>query len=271
MIKSILLAMDGSDHAWTAWRHTLDIARAYRAWVRALSVVDTRVLAVQTGAGLYPAPLYETEAGDEAKQNELLEEVRRKTEAVGVRTHVILARGEPAPLIWSHDPLVDLIAIGHRGNRGGWDRFAMGSVAEAVVHHSSRPVLVAPEKYEPIQRILAAYDGSDPSKRALHWAADLATTIKIPLDVLHVNNSSAFGVMTVREAKEYFKPYELAEVNTFVREGEVVDQILEVAHERGSGLIVMGAHGHGFLRETFLGSVTGAIMNKTDTPLLMTR
>ena len=135
----------------------------------------------------------------------------------------------------------------------------------------SRPVLVSPKNYQPIQRLLAAYDGSDPSKRALHWAADLASVMKLPLDVMHVNTNSALGVMTVREAKEYFKPYELGEVNTFVREGQVSDQILQVAYERDAGLIVMGAHGHGRLREALLGSVTEEVMRKTDRPLLLTR
>lgn len=277
MIKSILLGMDGSEHAWSAWRYALDLARVYRAWLRALAVVDTRVLAEQTRAahgGFYPSPLgpeYGRAEDAETKLNELLEEVRRKTEAAGVRAQVMLSRGDPAPTIWSHDPLVDLIAIGHRGDRGGWDRFTMGSVAVGVVRHSSRPVLVAPTEYKPIQRLLVAYDGSESSKHALTWAADLAGTMKLPLEVVHVNDNSALGVMTVREANAYFKPYGLSEVNTIVREGEVAQQILAVAGERGAGLIIMGAYGHSRLREMILGSVTEEVLRQAETPLLLTR
>ena len=58
---------------------------------------------------------------------------------------------------------------------------------------------------------------------------------------------------------------------TIRREGNVAQQILQVAQEVGAGLIVMGAHGHSRIREAFLGSVTEDMLQKMDRPLLMTR
>ncbi len=280
MVKSILLATDGSEHAWAAWQYAVDIARAYGAWLRALSVVDVRVLheqATVTMGGLYPASAdtvipAELQTKMEAEQTQLLEEVQRRTEAAGLKVQVSLAHGTPADTILAHEPFADMIALGHRGHRSRLDVFFLGSVAEAVVQKSSKPVFVAPEKYAPMQRILMTYDGSEPAQRALHWAADLATTLTLSLDIVHVNRDHALGQMILREAHEYLKPYEaIRSVDTILREGKVGEQILQTATERGAGLIVMGAHGHSRIRQTLLGSVTDEVLRSMDKPLMMTR
>jgi nucleotide-binding universal stress UspA family protein len=280
MIKNILLATDGSDHAWTAWQYAVDIARAYDAWLRVVSVVDVRVFQQQAAVGmggLYPTsyePLIspDVEQKMEEEQTELLEEVRRKTEAAGVKVQVSLMRGTPAPGILSHEPFADIIALGHRGHRSPWDVFFLGSVAEDVIRRASKPVLITPEQYTPIERILASYDGSPPSQRALHWAADMATMMKLPLDVVHVNFDHPAGRTVLREAHEYLRAYEtIRNVETILRTGQAEEEILATATERGAGLIVMGAHGHSRLYESLLGSVTNEVLRHSDKPLLMTR
>lgn len=281
MIKSILLATDGSEHAWAAWQYAIDVAKVYDAWLRVLSVVDVRVLHEPTAAtmdGVYPTlPIAppspaELEKKLEAEQHHLLGEVQRRTQAAGVKVRVSLARGTPPGTILSYEPFVDMIAMGHRGHRSKWDVFFLGSVAEEVLRRAAKPVLISPARYEPIQRILAAYDASDPSQRALHWAAELAVTMNLPLDVVHVNRDRAVGRMMLREAYEYLRPYDtIPSVDTILREGKPAPQILEVAAERGAGLVVMGAHGHSRVRETLMGSATEEVLRQADKPLLMMR
>lgn len=279
MIKSMLLATDGSDHAWSAWKYAMEIGKAYAAQLRVLSVVDARVLtehmAVPVG-GLDPlnleaAYLLQMEIRMEAEQGRFLEEVQRVSEASGVTVETSLARGVPAEQITLYDSVVDLIALGHRGNRSPWDRLMVGSVAAAVVRKSAKPVLVAPERYAPIDKILAAYDGSAPAKRALRWAADLAKTMRLALAVVHVSRHHEQARVILGEAREYLRPYELTNLHTIVREGAVPTQILAAAQEYGAGLIVLGAHGHGRMYEALIGSVTAAILQKTEKPLLLTR
>jgi nucleotide-binding universal stress UspA family protein len=282
MIKSILLATDGSEHAWTAWRYALDIARAYRARLLALSVVDLRSLqeqplVVHTGgyAEVASVTSLELTAKMEDEQTELLEEVRRKTQAADVPVEVLLERGAPTDSILSHASLVDLIALGHYGHRSRWDTLFLGSVAEAIVQQSPKPVLVASEQHAPIERVLAAYDGSESAQRALHWAADLTTTLKLPLNVVHVSSDPVSGEVVLGEATAYLKPYNaIPQVETFLRDAgkaSIAEQILSVAAERGVGLVVMGAHGHSRLYKMLLDSETSEVLRQSDKPLLMTR
>lgn len=279
MIKSILVATDGSDHAWSAWSYAVELAKAFHALIRVLAVVDARALqdrmAVPAG-GLDPLNLDANHALQlsvrlEAELGQMLSSVQRLTEEAGVSVEPTMARGAPAEQIAAYDGMVDLIALGHSGDRSPWDRLMMGSVAEFVVRRSATPVLVAPERHTPLKKLLAAYDGSGPSKRALQWAAETAATLRVPLDVVHVSRNEPLAQLTLSEARDYLKPYGLVGRHTILRHGKPALQILETAQEYGDDLIVMGAHGHPRLRQALLGSVTETVLQKSRTPLLLTR
>jgi nucleotide-binding universal stress UspA family protein len=55
----------------------------------------------------------------------------------------------------------------------------------------------------------------------------------------------------------------------FVPVGHPVEEILKVADDEGCDAIVMGTHGKGFLRQTFLGSVAGQVLERTRKPVFI--
>src|SRR4030042_3609460 len=48
--------------------------------------------------------------------------------------------------------------------------------------------------------------------------------------------------------------------------GHPVEEILKAADEEGCDAVVLGTHGKGFLRQTFLGSVAGAVLQRARKP-----
>ena len=54
-----------------------------------------------------------------------------------------------------------------------------------------------------------------------------------------------------------------------VPRGHPPEEILNAADEEGCDLIVLGTHGKGFLAHTFLGSVSSAILNRTQKPVFI--
>ena len=57
--------------------------------------------------------------------------------------------------------------------------------------------------------------------------------------------------------------------SVLIREGDTVDEILNVSKELGCDLIVMGAHGKGILAHTFLGSVSEKVLRRSRIPVLV--
>ena len=51
--------------------------------------------------------------------------------------------------------------------------------------------------------------------------------------------------------------------------GHPVEEILKAADDEGCDAIVLGTHGKGFLRQTFLGSVAGSVLERTRKPVFI--
>ena len=51
--------------------------------------------------------------------------------------------------------------------------------------------------------------------------------------------------------------------------GHPVEEILKAADDEGCDAIVLGTHGKGFLRQTFLGSVAGSVTERTRKPVFI--
>lgn len=54
-----------------------------------------------------------------------------------------------------------------------------------------------------------------------------------------------------------------------VRPGHPVEEILKVAEEEACDLLILGTHGKGFLKQTFLGSVARSVLDRTRKPVFI--
>jgi nucleotide-binding universal stress UspA family protein len=57
--------------------------------------------------------------------------------------------------------------------------------------------------------------------------------------------------------------------NILVRVGHPIEEILNASEEEGCDVIVLGSHGKGFLKQTFLGSVSRSVLDRTRKPVFI--
>jgi len=57
--------------------------------------------------------------------------------------------------------------------------------------------------------------------------------------------------------------------NVIIRLGHPVEEILKVVDEEGCDVIVLGTHSKGFLKQTFLGSVSSSVLFRTRKPVFV--
>ena len=60
-------------------------------------------------------------------------------------------------------------------------------------------------------------------------------------------------------------------VQTILKQGRVVDEILNTIKEGEFDLVVMGSRGHGRIKKIFLGSVSSGVVQEAICPVLLTR
>ncbi|AQL42315.1 hypothetical protein BV210_06125 [Halorientalis sp. IM1011] len=127
-------------------------------------------------------------------------------------------------------------------------------------------------------RILVPTDRSDPARRALAQAADLADRYDATVTVLHVVDTRELDSDDeVDEHTETARTELVAALDDLdidptpeaaVRAGIPSETILDYADEVGIDLIVMGTHGRTGVRRYLLGSVTEKVVRLSDIPVL---
>ncbi len=272
----LLVGYDGSDGG----RDALELARVLGAASRAKALVVT-VLPYGPLPVSY-ARLGKEEAPETAA---LFEQAREALDGIEVETRGY-GGGTPAEVLndLAETEEVDLVVVGspHRGAIG---RAVIGSVAEALLHGATCPVVAAPrgyaeEHHSPFRTIAVAYDGSPEARAALLRAQDLARDTDGTIRVLTVAEPPIAlpGVVgytpaappvpeeIVREAVKLVDRRIAAEGRPLSGPAATV---LAEACEEGVDLLVAGSRRYGPVARVLLGSVSTQLIHKAPCPVLV--
>jgi nucleotide-binding universal stress UspA family protein len=137
-IERILLAVDGSPGSRRAAEKARDMALAFGAEILIVHVFTPTEISFMKG-DVPDRTAIEAEVR--------LAEAVKVVQGAKVMFDTKVAEGNPAEAILdlaeNEEVTYDLIVLGAKGS-SSVERFFMGSVAQAVVHHSKIPVLVVP-------------------------------------------------------------------------------------------------------------------------------
>lgn len=190
MYKQILVPLDGSERAERAVPVAARIARATGGTVVLLQVAN---LIFEYGPYLGQGPVITTDVVEQELESAkiYLTTVAGSAALEGVKTEIETMPGMEAQTILTYAQLrkADIIVMCSHG-RSGFKRWALGSVAQKIVRHSSIPVLVLrkdtpkPEELltgslQPLHT-LVGLDGSPLAEAVLIPAAHLTAALSIP-------------------------------------------------------------------------------------------
>jgi nucleotide-binding universal stress UspA family protein len=244
-----------------------------------------------------------------ADRDQLLVEMERFIEAesaAGVPVEAMIREGSASSEILSQaaDIKADLLVMGTHG-RSGFERLLLGSVTEKVLRKATCPVLTVPQRHPdavpatPVlfKRILCPVDFSDSSMRALNYAMSLAQEADAQLTVVHVMaydledapdlydttiNDDRQMLADFRRRREERARERLKEavpdavaaycsVETMMVRGKAGREILRIAGESESDLIVIGVQGRGAADLMVFGSTTNQVVREAACPVLTLR
>lgn len=137
-----------------------------------------------------------------------------------------------------------------------------------------------------VKKILVPMDGSKASMRALDDAIKIARATHATILGL---NTIPFLPAGFSSAVSPYKIYQKKEAGLFLERakyraakhgilfsyailyGSPVEQIISVAKKKKIDLIVIGSQGKGKVKETFIGSVSNAVLHKSQIPVLLVK
>lgn len=128
------------------------------------------------------------------------------------------------------------------------------------------------------KRILVATDGSEFSQEAVKRALALAKENSAEVIAVYVASTQRAWILKealnqeakriLAQAKE-FADREGLSLKTRIEEGYPFEQIIKVAKEINSDLIIMGSHGRTGMRKILVGSVTERVIGGAPCPVLV--
>ncbi len=287
-MKNILLCTDGSSFAENIYKYGAWFARSFNAHIKVLSVTDIRSqqvantgnLSGSIGLGACEKLLDELVnlEHERAKINNqrarlILDNAAQTLKAEGVEDfNLIHKTGFLVDCLHEFEENSDLIVLGKRGEAADFAQGHLGANVDRIVRSSSKPCLVTPENFQPIERILLAYDGSSTAKKVLKFLANSPSFQNLEIHLLTVAKDSSDKTATARlnEAEQSLKRAKYQPVCSLL-EGESEKVIAEYVNEQDINLLLMGAYGHSRIRHLVIGSTTAQLLRNINIPLLLFR
>jgi nucleotide-binding universal stress UspA family protein len=284
MIKKILIPTDGSANSLTALEYGIYVARKLNAALIGLYVLDVNLIQgpmLTDISGSVGMPPYDgffdaIETSLNEKADFILKDFQQRCQKSGINAEVKKTIGKISPIIVEEAQSADLILMAKKGEHfhlkeGG----LLGSVAEAVIRNSGKPVLVTPETFLEIESMGLAYDGSGSASKALELSLELSEQAVWPMTVVIITSDAKKAAALSAQVEEMNQkdPDEppIADCAIITLSGKEPDEIIKFIREGAVELMVMGAYGHNRLRELLLGSTTSHVIRKSPIPVLLTR
>ncbi|MHB1699326.1 MAG: universal stress protein [Acidobacteriaceae bacterium] len=246
-IKTILVATDFTDYAYSALCHAISIAHHHRAGIVLLHVIDPLA-----HSSAFDAPFYADGVLHIAAEQQLNKLGCMLTQEE-IAHHTVLREGLAPETILraAREYDADLLVLGSHG-RGRIDRIVLGSVAERIVRASPCPVMVVgPQTAGPdlrsfkCERILFPTDLRETSISTAETIAQFAAFHGASLTLLHVLPRSATHEVRAATSAKLHQLVEKvrltgASLHGSLRSGAVDEVILSQLRDGSYSVLALG-------------------------------
>lgn len=285
-MKKILLCTDGSAYSRVSYEYAAWLSQRIDSTIEVLYVTDDRaVQAVPTGdySGSIGIDCYQELLGQlveleaaKAKVNDqkakiILQEAEQFFSDRQIQVKLTHKTGYLVDLFHELEHNSDLIVLGKRGENADFATEHLGSNMERIVRSSHKPCLVTPREFQPVQRILLAYDGGKSCQKAIAYLSQGAVFLELELHLIVVDTGNTEKAQQYLDSAQQtlaqagFTPiYNLLTGNA---EAEM-ERYVELNR---IDLLIMGAYGHSRIRHLIIGSTTAQMLRNSHIPVLLFR
>jgi nucleotide-binding universal stress UspA family protein len=275
MLRSVLLALDGSDYSDTAAALAIDWAGRYGARLLALGVLDAPTIQkpepVPMGAGAYKRARDEARLADAHRRVvDFLAAFGVRSRSAGITAEIVEDIGDPAASIVREAQRCDVVILARETHFHFETQDRPDETLAQVLRNSPRPVVVVPRQLPDGQGIVVAYGGGREAARTLQTFQLLGLAAGESIEVVSVHRDGPQAKALAHQAGDYLSahgaPHRLHAIASAAPPAEVL--LEQVRHARPR-LIVMGAHGYHPLRDLFATSVTRSVLRACPVPVFV--
>ncbi len=273
MIETILIATDGSECSAAAEQCAILLASGLRASLSGITVVDAgRVRAPSNdGLSLPPYPENELNAYYRARAEAIARRFAERARAGGVEANCEVSQGSVDDRIVEKALAATICVIGRDGRSQTSRGSLVGSVADAVMRKSNKPLLVVPAGAQISGPVVLGFDGSPGSRLAAELTVRIANGLGESVQVFVDSKDKGRAVARFEEVRGLMHGLTVPIRETSSTLGRPDVKLLDAAKEVRAGMIVIGAFGRNRITDYFIGSNAAALVRTSNVPVLLAR
>lgn len=285
MLRSILVALDGTESSTRASQIALHLASQHQAHVEGLGIVNSawiqRPEPVPIGGIAIKTALDLSRLGTARERvDQVLQDFQAQAAEAGITSYDFRATEGHPPLVIAREATAhDLVAVGRKSMFDvAGELYDFPVCVERIIREEPRPILLVPSETSGSEvasrerSILVAFDGSAAASRALHMFALLGLAQDRAVHVVSVADGSDVATEMAERARDLLARHGTLHTRAIGlgdREaGTPAETILGLAKSLAAEIIVMGAYGHRGIREMF-GSTTREVLSACPTVLFL--
>ncbi|MGB5633289.1 MAG: universal stress protein [Waterburya sp.] len=286
-MKKILLCTDGSAYSQVSYEYAAWLAQQTDISIEVLYVTDRR------GEQAVGTSDFSGNIGIDSYQqllNELVEIEANKAKINHQRAKIILQEarhffddrqiqniklthetGFLVDLFHELEQDSDLIILGKRGENANFATEHLGANMERIVRSSHKPCLVTPREFQPIKRILLAYDGGKSCQKAIEYLSQSPVFRGLDLHIITVDTGNTEKAN--RNLSFAQKIMEQVDFNPTLQllTGNPETEMEKYIADNNIDFLIMGAYGHSRIRHLIIGSTTAQMLRNSHIPVLLFR
>ncbi|WP_101949642.1 universal stress protein [Mycobacterium sp. 3519A] len=284
----VVVGVDGSPGSHSAVRWAVREASMRHNRLTVVHIADSLSVAASTLAwpgGRIPQEVLEIQENDARRVVADAMEVARATAVSSSRPEINseLVFGRPIPTLVDMSKDTHMMVVGSRG-RTARHRRLLGSVSTGLLHHANCPVAIVHDEVQSSAQlpVLFGIDGSRASELATQIAFDEASWRGVDLVALHVCSDADIDRLydvdpsparaeadraLAQILADWQKRYPEVVVHRVVEFSRPVRHLLDYSDR--AQLIVVGSHGRGGFAGMLLGSVSTAVAQEANIPVIV--
>jgi nucleotide-binding universal stress UspA family protein len=275
MMRTILIALDGSPYSVNAATLAIEWATRFGARLLGLAILDKPSITAPTpiplGASAFKKELDESRLADAQEQVlSFLSKFQQQCSAAQVQADIFEDVGDATKCILKHAHRCDLIVLGYETHFHFETQSAPDTVRAKVLRRSPRPIVVVPRELPEGKGIVVAYGGGREVARTLQMLQLLGLAAGEVVHLVSVQRGDRAIEASAEFAAEYLQSHGtecyLHVVESNDQPAEILLEQVRVLRPR---LMVMGAHAHHPLRDLFSTSVTRAVLRGSPVPVMI--
>lgn len=180
----------------------------------------------------------------EAYDQQVLDELASQADILAIPLSSEIEFGGVIPLLSRLVGASDLVTLGRSGRKHMDDEHALGANLEGLMNRVHKPLIIGGlHRPDSLDRLLLAYDGSDPAARALRWTLRIAGALGSKVGILAVNENARDDTEQadgwIVEALQAFPSGHNTPI-AFTHHGQPGHEIAAAAAEHHADLILIG-------------------------------